>query len=127
MSEKKLIEMRGNHIVVRMLEELGVKTMFAYPGGFSLELHQALSKSPIRVILPRNEQGGAFGADGFARMSGEVGVCMATSGPGATNLVSGIADAAIEAFIQRFLIARQPNHHVVKLLFVVSLRVLLLS
>lgn len=61
MSEKKLIEMRGNHIVVRMLEELGVKTMFAYPGGFSLELHQALSKSPIRVILPRNEQGGALG------------------------------------------------------------------
>ena len=117
MSEKKLIEMRGNHIVVRMLEELGVKTMFAYPGGFSLELHQALSKSPIRVILPRNEQGGAFGADGFARMSGEVGVCMATSGPGATNLLTGVADCYMDSIPVVFITGQVPADMIGKNVF----------
>ena len=87
--------LKGSQIVIRCLERHGVDTVFAYPGGQAIELHQALSKSSIRVILPRHEQGGAFAAGGYARATGKVGVCMATSGPGATNLVSGIADAYI--------------------------------
>ena len=62
-----------------------------------MELHQALRDSPIRVVLPRHEQGGAFAAAGYARASGRTGVCMATSGPGATNLVTGIADAYMDS------------------------------
>ncbi len=86
--------MQGNMIVVAALEREGVDTIFAYPGGASMELHQALTRSKkIRTILPRHEQGGAFAAGGYARATGRAGVCMATSGPGATNLVTGIADA----------------------------------
>ncbi len=90
-------EMKGCEIAIRCLEMANVKTIFAYPGGASMELHQALQNSSIRVILPRHEQGGAFAAGGFARASGETGVCMATSGPGATNLITGIADAYMDS------------------------------
>ncbi len=89
--------MKGADIVVRCLEAQGVEVIFAYPGGASLELHQALRNSKIRVILPRHEQGGAFAAGGMARVTGKTGVCMATSGPGATNLVTGIADAYMDS------------------------------
>ena len=89
--------MKGAHIAIKCLERANVKTLFAYPGGASLELHQALQDSKMRVILPRHEQGGAFAAAGFARMTGETGVCMATSGPGATNLITGIADAYMDS------------------------------
>lgn len=85
--------MNGAQIMVKCLERHGVDIVFAYPGGAAIEFHQALLDSPIRVILPRHEQGGAFGAAGYARATGKVGVCMATSGPGATNLLTGIADA----------------------------------
>ena len=88
---------KGAEIVIKTLEKLGVETIFAYPGGQSIALHQALGKSSLRVILPRHEQGGAFAADGFARVSGRTGVCMATSGPGATNLITGIADAYMDS------------------------------
>lgn len=86
------IMMKGSEIVIECLKRQGVNLVFAYPGGAAIDLHQALIGSGIRVILPRHEQGGAFAADGFARVSGRVGVCMATSGPGATNLLTGIAD-----------------------------------
>ena len=90
--------MKGCEILVAALEREGVDILFAYPGGASMELHQALTKSrQIRTILPRHEQGGAFAAGGYARASGKVGVCMATSGPGATNLVTGIADAWMDS------------------------------
>lgn len=89
--------MKGSQIAVKCLERANIKTIFAYPGGASLELHQALRDSKIRVILPRHEQGGAFAAGGFARATGETGVCMATSGPGATNLITGIADAYMDS------------------------------
>ncbi|MBI1884242.1 MAG: biosynthetic-type acetolactate synthase large subunit [Chlamydiae bacterium] len=90
--------MRGADIVVASLEREGVDIIFAYPGGASMELHQALTRSKkIRTILPRHEQGGVFEAEGYARASGKVGVCMATSGPGATNLVTGIADAYMDS------------------------------
>ena len=90
--------MRGCDVVVRSLELLGVDTVFAYPGGASMELHQALTRTKkIRTILPRHEQGGGFMAHGYARATGKPGVCMATSGPGATNLVTCIADAYMDS------------------------------
>ena len=90
--------MLGSDILVASLEREGVDTIFAYPGGASMEIHQALTRSKkIRTILPRHEQGGAFAAEGYARASGKAGVCMATSGPGATNLVTGIADAYMDS------------------------------
>ncbi len=90
--------MLGSEILVAALEREGVDTIFAYPGGASMEIHQALTKSKkIRTVLPRHEQGGVFAAEGYARASGKVGVCMATSGPGATNLVTGIADAYMDS------------------------------
>ena len=90
--------MSGSEILVACLEREGVDTIFAYPGGASMEIHQALTRSKkIRTVLPRHEQGGAFAADGYGRVTGKAGVCMATSGPGATNLVSGIADAYMDS------------------------------
>ncbi len=89
--------MKGSEILVACLEREGVEAIFAYPGGASMEFHQALTKSKIRTILPRHEQGGAFAAGGYARATGKAGVCMATSGPGATNLVTGIADAYMDS------------------------------
>jgi acetolactate synthase-1/2/3 large subunit len=91
-------EIKGADAVVECLVREGVEVIFAYPGGSSLELHQALARSgKLRVILPRHEQGGGFAAEGYARATGKVGVCMATSGPGATNLVSAIADAYMDS------------------------------
>ena len=91
-------EMKGADCVVECLVREGVDVIFAYPGGASQELHQALARTDkIRVILPRHEQGGSFAAEAFSRVSGKVGVCMATSGPGATNLVSAIADAYMDS------------------------------
>ena len=91
-------EMNGADVVVQCLIREGVDVIFAYPGGASQELHQALARTDkIRTILPRHEQGGSFAAEGYARAKGDVGVCMATSGPGATNLVSAIADAFMDS------------------------------
>ncbi|MCZ7636621.1 MAG: biosynthetic-type acetolactate synthase large subunit [Verrucomicrobia bacterium] len=88
----------GSDLLVRCLEREGVEVIFAYPGGASMEIHQALTRSKqIRTYLPRHEQGGAFAAEGYARVTGKAGVCMATSGPGATNLVTGIADAYMDS------------------------------
>src|SRR5476651_697462 len=90
--------MNGAEILVACLEREGVDVIFAYPGGASMPIHQALTRSSkIRTILPRHEQGGSFAAEGYARASGRAGVCMATSGPGATNLVTGIADAYMDS------------------------------
>ena len=89
----------GAEILVKALEHQGVRHVFAYPGGASMPLHQALRqhRDTIRTILPRHEQGGGFAAQGIARTTGEVGVCMATSGPGATNLVTAIADGKLDS------------------------------
>ncbi|QDV80798.1 biosynthetic-type acetolactate synthase large subunit [Botrimarina mediterranea] len=89
----------GADILVQSLVRHGVDTIFAYPGGCSMPLHQALTrvKDQLRTILPRHEQGGAFAAQGLARSTGKVGVAMATSGPGATNLVTAIADAKLDS------------------------------
>ncbi len=89
----------GADIIVQSLVNHGVDTIFAYPGGTTIPLHQALTRfrDKVRVILPRHEQGGGFAAQGYARSTGKIGVCMATSGPGATNLVTAIADAKLDS------------------------------
>ena len=89
----------GADILVQSLVDHGVEVIFAYPGGASMPLHQALTrfKDKIRTVLPRHEQGGGFAAQGYARTTGKPGVCMATSGPGATNLVTAIADAKLDS------------------------------
>lgn len=97
MSKDEQKPIKGAEIAIKCIERANVKTIFAYPGGASMELHQAMKNSNIRVILPRHEQGGAFAAGGYARATGETGVCMATSGPGATNLITGIADAYMDS------------------------------
>ena len=91
--------MTGADILVQSLLNHGVDVIFAYPGGASMPLHQALTRAgdKLRTILPRHEQGGAFAAQGYARSTGRVGVVMATSGPGATNLVTAIADAKLDS------------------------------
>ena len=91
--------MSGADILVQSLVNHGVEVVFAYPGGASMPLHQSLTKyaDKIRTILPRHEQGGAFAAQGYARSTGKPGVVMATSGPGATNLVTAIADAKLDS------------------------------
>ncbi len=96
-TESKL--MTGADILVKSLVDHGVDVLFAYPGGCSMPLHQALTRqgTKLRTILPRHEQGGAFAAQGYARSTGKVGVVMATSGPGATNLVTAIADAKLDS------------------------------
>ena len=87
----------GAEIVWATLEGEGVREVFGYPGGAILPVYDALRKYPIRHILVRHEQGAAHAADGYARASGKVGVAIATSGPGATNLVTGIATAMMDS------------------------------
>ena len=93
------MRLTGAEIVIEVLKEEGVDTVFGYPGGSILNIYDALYKhsSEIRHILTSHEQGAAHAADGYARATGKVGVCMATSGPGATNLVTGIATAQMDS------------------------------
>ena len=89
----------GAEIVIECLKEQGVDTVFGYPGGAILNIYDALykHKDEITHILTSHEQGASHAADGYARATGKVGVCMATSGPGATNLVTGIATANLDS------------------------------
>src|SRR6185437_8777085 len=91
--------MSGADILVEALIRQGVEVVFAYPGGASMPIHQSLTKveDRLRTILPRHEKGGGFMAHGYARTTGKVGVCMATSGPGATNFVTCLADAKMDS------------------------------
>ena len=91
------MKMTGAEALIKALEDQGVGTIFGYPGGTVLPIYDALYDSKIRHVLVRHEQAAAHAADAFARVSGEVGVCLATSGPGATNLVTGIATAYIDS------------------------------
>lgn len=103
--------MRGCDIVVAALEREDVDVIFAYPGGASMELHQGLTRSKkIRTVLPRHEQGGVFAAIGYARATGKPGVCMATSGPGAMNLLTGIADAFMDSVPLVAITGQVPQH-----------------
>ena len=91
--------MTGAEIVVACLKEQRVDTVFGYPGGAILNIYDALYKhsDEIRHVLTSHEQGASHAADGYARATGKVGVCIATSGPGATNLVTGIATAYMDS------------------------------
>ncbi|KJS88948.1 MAG: hypothetical protein JM58_00045 [Peptococcaceae bacterium BICA1-8] len=91
------MQMNGAQILVKALEDQGVEIIFGYPGGAVLEIFDALRESSICQILVRHEQGGAHAASGYARALGKTGVCLATSGPGATNLVTGIATAYMDS------------------------------
>ena len=83
------MKLSGSRIIIEMLIEQGVDTVFGYPGGAIMPLYDALYDAPLRHVLTVHEQGAAHAADGYARASGRVGVCIATSGPGATNLTTG--------------------------------------
>jgi len=89
--------MKGSEILLESLKREGVKVIFGYPGGQVLPIFDSLYDSDIKFILTRHEQGAAHAADGYARATGKVGVCLATSGPGATNLVTGIANAYMDS------------------------------
>ena len=92
-------KLTGAEIVIECLKEQGVDTVFGYPGGAILNIYDALyqHQHEITHILTSHEQGAAHAADGYARATGKVGVCLATSGPGATNLVTGIATAYMDS------------------------------
>lgn len=101
--------MNGAKLLIKLLEELGVDTVFGYPGGSVLPVYKALYASKkIRHIRTSHEQGAAHAADGYARVSGKTGVCIATSGPGATNLVTGIANAYMDSVPVVFITANVP-------------------
>ena len=102
----------GADVLVESLVRHGVEVVFAYPGGASMPLHQALTRyrDQIRTILPRHEQGGIFAAEGYARASGKAGVVMATSGPGALNLVTGLADAKMDSVPLVAITGQVPRH-----------------
>jgi acetolactate synthase-1/2/3 large subunit len=91
------VKLNGAQIIMQVLEEEGVNTIFGYPGGAVLDIYDALVKTNIRHISVRHEQGAVHAADGYARASGRVGVCLVTSGPGATNTVTGIASAYMDS------------------------------
>src|SRR5271156_284401 len=88
---------KGAEIVLQCMRAEGVDLVFGYPGGAIMPLYDALDGSGVRHVLTRHEQGAVFAAEGYARVTGKVGVAMATSGPGATNLVTGIADAKMDS------------------------------
>jgi acetolactate synthase-1/2/3 large subunit len=91
------MKLTGAQILMKVLQEEGVDTLFGYPGGAVIDIYDELAKTDIRHILVRHEQGGVHAADGYARASGKVGVCLVTSGPGATNTVTGIASAYMDS------------------------------
>jgi acetolactate synthase-1/2/3 large subunit len=91
------IKLKGAQIIIEVLQEEGVDTLFGYPGGAVIDIYDQLAKSKLRHILTRHEQAAVHAADGYARASGKVGVCLVTSGPGATNTVSGIASACMDS------------------------------
>src|ERR1700743_2583491 len=103
-------QLTGSEILWATLVGEGVTTVFGYPGGAILPIYDALRKFPVHHVLVRHEQGAAHMADGYARASGKVGVALATSGPGATNLVTGIATAMLDSSPVVFITGQVPSH-----------------
>ncbi len=97
LAEQKVEQMTGSEMVIEALFREGVDVIFGYPGGAILPTYDAIYQKGIRHILARHEQGAIHAAEGYARVSGKPGVCVVTSGPGATNIVTGIADAMIDS------------------------------
>ena len=102
--------MRGGEAIIESLKNMGVETIFGYPGGQTIPFYDMLYDSDINHILVRHEQAAAHAADGFARASGKVGVCLATSGPGATNLVTGIATSFMDSSPIVAITGQVPTH-----------------
>ena len=98
-TQSPALMMSGADILIQSLVNAGVDVIWSYPGGTVIPLHQAMTRfrDKLRVILPRQEQGGGFAAQGYARSTGKIGVCTATSGPGAANLITSIADAKLDS------------------------------
>ncbi len=111
-TETKTRPFTGADVLVESLVRHDVDVIFAYPGGASMPMHQALTRfrDKIRTILPRHEQGGIFAAEGYARVTGKPGVVMATSGPGALNLVTGLADAKMDSLPIVAITGQVPTH-----------------
>jgi len=91
------MKLKGSQILLKVLEEEKIEIIFGYPGGTVLDIYDQLYKSKLKHILVRHEQGAVHAADGYARTTGKVGVCLVTSGPGATNTVTGIATANMDS------------------------------
>ena len=104
------MKLKGAQIFIRCLKEEGVNTIFGYPGGAVIDIYDELYKSDIQHILVRHEQGAVHAADGFARSSGRVGVALVTSGPGATNTVTGIATASMDSIPIVVFTGQVPTH-----------------
>ncbi|SPD74543.1 acetolactate synthase III, large subunit [uncultured Desulfobacterium sp.] len=105
-----MTKMTGVQILFQALQEEGVTTIFGYPGGAVLDIYNELPKTDIKHILVRHEQGAVHAADAYARASGGVGVCLVTSGPGATNTVTGIASAYMDSVPVVVLTGQVPRH-----------------
>ncbi len=91
------MKLTGAQILLKCLEKEGVDVMFGFPGGAVIDIYDEIPKSSVEHILVRHEQGAIHAADGYARATGQVGVCLVTSGPGATNTVTGIATAYMDS------------------------------
>jgi acetolactate synthase I/II/III large subunit len=104
------MKLTGAQILINELKAEGVDTIFGYPGGAVIDIYDELVKTDIRHILVRHEQGAVHAADGYARASGKVGVCLVTSGPGATNAVTGIASAYMDSIPLVVLTGQVPTH-----------------
>ena len=102
--------MRGGEAIIESLKKMGVETIFGYPGGQTITIYDMQYAADINHILVRHEQAAAHAADGFARASGKVGVCLATSGPGATNLVTGIATSFMDSSPIVAITGQVPTH-----------------
>ena len=104
-------EISGAEMVVKALEDHGVDTLFGYPGGAVLPIYDALfDRETIKHVLVRHEQGALHAAEGYARSSGKPGVCLVTSGPGATNAVTGLTDALMDSIPLVCITGQVPTH-----------------
>ena len=105
------MELSGSEIIIQFLKDEGVEYIFGYPGGAVLHIYDALQKQDdVKHILVRHEQGASHAADGYARATGKPGVCLVTSGPGATNAVTGIATAYMDSIPLVVITGQVPSH-----------------
>jgi len=104
------MELTGAQVLMNVLKEEGVDTIFGFPGGAVIDIYDEMVKTDIKHLLVRHEQGAVHAADGYARATGEVGVCLVTSGPGATNTVTGLASAYMDSIPVVVITGQVPTH-----------------
>ena len=105
------MELSGSEIIIQFLKDEGVEYLFGYPGGAVLHIYDALHKQDgVKHVLVRHEQGATHAADGYARATGKPGVCLVTSGPGATNAITGIATAYMDSIPLVVITGQVPSH-----------------